>query len=65
MGYRKIAHYLNERNIKTARGNSFKNTQVFSVLKRYRERQSREEFRQTSSDIEFGKMELVWMKETA
>ena len=64
MGYRKIAHYLNERNIKTARGNCFKNTQVYSVLKRYRERQFREEFRQTPSDIDFGKMELVWMKET-
>ena len=29
MGYRKIAQYLNERDIKTARGNSWKNTQVF------------------------------------
>ena len=51
MGYRKIAQYLNERNIKTARGNSWKNTQVFSVLKRYRQRQNREEVRETPSDI--------------
>ena len=62
MGYRKIAQYLNERDIKTARGNSWKNTQVFSVLKRYRQRQNREEVREIPSDIEFGKMELVWIK---
>ena len=53
MGYRKIAQYLNERDIKTARGNSWKNTQVFSVLKRYRQRQNREEVMETSSDMEF------------
>tara|TARA_B100001248_G_C27160885_1_gene353419 strand:+ start:56 stop:184 length:129 start_codon:yes stop_codon:yes gene_type:complete len=29
MGYRKIAQYLNEKGIKTARGNSWVNTQVF------------------------------------
>ena len=39
MGYRKIAQYLNEKGIKTARGNSWVNTQVFSVLKKYRLRQ--------------------------
>ena len=58
MGYRKIAQYLNERDIKTARGNSWKNTQVFSVLKRYRQRQNREEVRKTLFDMEFGKIEL-------
>ena len=34
MGYRKIAQYLNEQGIKTVRGNTWKNTQVFSVLKK-------------------------------
>ena len=63
MDYRKIAQYLNELDIKTARGNSWKNTQVFSVLKRYRQRQNREEVRETPSDIEFGKIELVWLKD--
>ena len=53
MGYRKIGQYLNERDINTARGNSWNNTQVFSVLKRYRQRQNREEVRETPSDIEF------------
>ncbi|MEC8270534.1 MAG: recombinase family protein, partial [Pseudomonadota bacterium] len=41
MGYRKIAQYLNEQGIKTVRGNTWKNTQVFSVLKRYHERLTR------------------------
>ena len=41
MGYRKISYYLNEKGIKTARGNSWGNTQVFSVLKKYRLRQER------------------------
>ena len=41
MGYRKIAKYLNEQGIKTILGNTWKNTQVFSVLQKYRERQER------------------------
>ena len=41
MGYRKIAKYLNEKGIKTARGNTWVNTQVFSVLKKYRLRLER------------------------
>ena len=34
MGYRKIARWLNENAYKTIRGHEFKNTHVFSVLKR-------------------------------
>ena len=41
LGYRKISKILNEKNIKTSKGKSWKNTQVYSVLKRYRERQER------------------------
>jgi hypothetical protein len=41
MGYRKISHHLNERGIKTSRGNEWKNTTVFSVLKGYRQREHR------------------------
>ena len=41
LGYRKISQILNEKNIKTSKGNTWKNTQVYSVLKRYRERQER------------------------
>ena len=42
MGYRKIAQYLNKKGIKTARGNSWRNTQVSSVLKRYDEKMFRQ-----------------------
>jgi hypothetical protein len=38
MGYQKIAKYLNEQGFKTILGNTWKNTQVFSVLKKYRVR---------------------------
>ena len=35
LGYRRIAKRLRDINIKTARGSIFKNTNVFSVIKRY------------------------------
>ena len=59
MGYRKIADYLNEQLIKTVRGNTWKNTQVFSVLKKYRQRLDRiKNVRQFVHGIEIGKFEL-------
>jgi len=60
LGYRKIAYYLNQKGIKTVRGNTWNNSQVFSVLKRYQEKLNREKVRETSSGIEYGTMELVW-----
>ena len=66
MGYRKIAQYLNEKGIKTARGNSWVNTQVFSVLKKYRLRQERiKNVRLKEHKMEIGKFELKWIKDTA
>lgn len=41
LGYRKIAQKLNEWGIKTVRGNTWFNTSVFSVVKRYGERLER------------------------
>ena len=38
LGYRRIARRLHDLNIKTARGSVLKNTNVFSVIKRYEER---------------------------
>ena len=59
IGYRKIAQYLNEKGIKTARGNSWVNTQVFSVLKRFKQRQDRiKNVCMKEHDIEIGKFEL-------
>ena len=65
MGYRKIADYLNEQGIKTARGNTWKNTQVFSVLKKYRQRLDRiKNVRQFDHGIEIGNFELKWIKDS-
>ena len=65
MGYRRIAQYLNEKGIKTARGNSWVNTQVFSVLKKHRLRQVRiDKVRLKEHKMEIGKFELKWIKVT-
>ena len=64
MGYRKIAKYLNEKGIKTARGNTWVNTQVFSVLKKYRLRLERiKNVRQFNHGVEISKFELQWIKD--
>ena len=34
MGYLRISHWLNEHGYKTPRGHEFKNTHVFSILKK-------------------------------
>ena len=63
MGYRKIAQYLNEQGIKTVRGNTWKNTQVFSVLKKYRAIQ--EQIQNVSlreHPIEISKYEILGFK---
>ena len=64
MGYRKIARYLNAQGIKTVRGNTWKNTQVFSVLKKFRARQERlEDVRLRNYPIEVGKLEIKGMRD--
>ena len=64
MGYRKIADYLNEQGIKTVRGNTWKNNQVFSVLKKYRQRLDRiKNVRQFNHGFEISKFELKWIKD--
>ena len=61
MGYRKIAQYLNEQGIKTVRGNTWKNAQVFSVLKKYHARRERiKNVRLREYPIEISKYELLW-----
>ena len=65
MGYRKIADYLDEQGIKTVRGNTRKNTQVFSFLKKYREKLDKiKNVRQFDHGIEIGKFELKWIKDS-
>ena len=56
LGYRKIAQHLNAMGIKTTRGNTWKNTQVFSFLKRYKEREDRLKIIEKKYEPVWGKM---------
>ena len=62
-GYRTIAKLLNAENLKTAKGKEWKNTNVYSVLQRYAERQARLERQSYTSEIKFSKMKLEWLKD--
>ena len=62
LGYRKIANHLNATNIKTSRGNPWKNSNVYSVLKKYQEREKRIELRKRYYEPTIGKMKLEWIK---
>ena len=60
----KIVQYLNEQGIKTVRKNIWKNTQVFSVVKRHQKRQERtQNIRLRDHPIEIGKFELLWVED--
>ncbi len=56
MGYRKIAKYLNQIGLTTARNTTWTNTKVFSFLKRYKERQERLAFIEKEYEPIWGKM---------
>ena len=62
-GYRTIAKLLNVKNLKTAKGKEWKNTNVYSVLKRYAERQARLERQSYTSEMKLSKMKLEWLKD--
>ena len=62
LGYRKISNLLNERDIKTSKGNTWTNTKVFSVLKRYREQEEILELIYKEYEPDWGKMEIRWTK---
>ena len=63
MGYRRIASHLNEQGIKTIKGYLWGGNNVHSVLKRNRERLYRQEIQKQDSEVEYGKMELVWLRD--
>lgn len=48
-GYRRISHYLNERDYKTTRGKLFKNNHVSEMIKKYEKRIER---RRNSYEVE-------------
>ena len=63
MGYRRIASHLNEQGIKTPKGNLWGNNNVHSILKRNKQRLHRQEIQKQDSEVEYGKMELVWLRD--
>ncbi len=60
MGYRKIANHLNQLEIKTIKGNTWNNTNVYSVLKKYKERQQRLKKRDKDYKTIWSRMEVRW-----
>ena len=63
MGYRRIASHLNEQGIITINGNLWGENNVHSVLKRNRERLHRLGIEKQNSEVEYGKMELIWLRD--
>ena len=62
LGYRRIAKVLNERGLITEEGHIWKNTNVYSVIKRYSERQERLKFRNKKYPLIRGKMWMEFIK---
>ena len=60
LGYRKIAHHLNEKGLTTHKGKKWGGNSVYSVLKRHKEREERLEFINREYEPEWSKMEVRW-----
>ena len=56
LGYRKIAHKLNSDNIRTHRGKEWYSNNVYSVLKRYKEREERIKYKNKKYEPTYSKM---------
>ena len=62
-GYRKIYKILNDKGIKTHKGNKFLNTNVYSVLKRYKDRDQRLEIINQNYESEWGRFTIKKLKD--
>ena len=62
LGYRKIAHHLNENGLTTHNGKVWGGNNVYAVLKRHKEREERLEFINREYEPEWSKMEVRWEK---
>ena len=62
LGYRRIAKVLNEKGLNTKEGHLWKNSNVYSVLKRYSERQDRLKFRRKKYPLVRGRMWMEFIK---
>ena len=54
---------LNVREIKAVRGNYWKNSNVYSVLKRYAKRQAHLKRQSYTSEMNFSNMKFEWLKD--
>ena len=59
IGYSKTAQHLNVREIKAVKGNYWKNSNVYSVLKRYAKRQVRLKRQSYTSEMNFINMKFI------
>lgn len=62
LGYRRIAQFLNKKNITTHGGSEWGTQYVYSVLKRYKQRQERLKLRNTKYPLERGQMWVEFTK---
>ena len=62
LGYRGIAKVLNDKGITTHNGSVWGGNYVYAVLKRYKERLEREEFRKQKYEPQFSKMWVEFSK---
>ena len=62
LGYRKIAKQLNAEGITTHQGNKWEGKNVYSVIKRHKEREGRLDFINKEYEPEWSKMEVRWEK---
>ena len=60
LGYRKISQYLNEKGLTTHKGNKWGNNNVYSVVKRHRERENRLRVMKKIYQPNWGKMKVIW-----
>ena len=63
LGYRRIAHHLNSKNITTLTGKEWKGNHVFAVLKRYRQREERLSRREEVFEPEISRFEVRWERD--
>ena len=62
MSYRRITKHLNDKGIKTHTGKEWGETgnSVYSVLKKYRQREERLEILNKEYELEWGEMRIEW-----
>ena len=63
LGYRKISKYLNSINVRTYTGRTWKGSLVYSVMKRFKERQVRIKQKNKKYPIYLSKMTMKFERE--